>query len=65
MPPLTYSQKLWLLVADRETGTVSEPPPEWLIMQCHDLGLVTPGDTPGSWKLSAAGRAAQRELLKS
>ncbi|MCM8738748.1 hypothetical protein M5E06_32125 [Azospirillum sp. A1-3] len=64
MTSLTYSQKLWLLLADPTTGDVAEPPPQWLIEQCHDLGLVTPGSKPGSWTLSPAGRAAQRQLLQ-
>jgi len=45
-----------LLTADPDTGEVRAPGaevlPDWLLEECQDLGLVTPGEKPGVWKLS-------------
>jgi len=62
MPPdLTREQKLYVLTADPDTGELV-PAPEWLSEECHNLGLVTPGDRSGAWKLSPAGREVWRNL---
>jgi len=54
---------LWLLTADLETGQLSDAAPNWLVVDCHDRGLVTPGDRPGAWKLSQDGWDARTALL--
>ena len=58
---LTSTQKLWLLTADPNTGMLSGAP-EWLIGECHDLGLVTPGTRSGTWILTPAGRRVWQSL---
>ncbi|PWC48137.1 hypothetical protein TSA6c_17020 [Azospirillum sp. TSA6c] len=56
---LTQDQILCLLTADLDTGEICAQrdtiPPGWLLVECYDLGLVTPGESPGVWKLSPDG----------
>ncbi|QCO07428.1 hypothetical protein [Azospirillum argentinense] len=67
---LTQDQILLLLTADPGTGEVytqsAHAPcaaPEWLVVECHDRGLITPGDGPGRWRLSGDGWDAWNALL--
>lgn len=63
---LTRDQILLLLTAT-DTGEVQGASPletpEWLFAECHDLGLITPGNRPGVWKLSPDGWDARVALL--
>ncbi|MFC5358821.1 hypothetical protein, partial [Azospirillum himalayense] len=58
---LTREQILLLLTADPGSGEVYAP--DWLIEDCHDRGLITPGDGPGRWRLSGDGWDAWNALL--
>lgn len=64
---LSQDQILLLLTADPDTGEVCAMKPgwslEWLIEECQDLGLITPGDGPGRWRLSRDGWDAWNALL--
>lgn len=64
---LTQDQILLLLTADPETGHVCVAEPggslEWLIAECYDLGLINPGNGPGTWRLSRDGWDAWNALL--
>ncbi|TWA76869.1 hypothetical protein FBZ83_11710 [Azospirillum brasilense] len=67
---LTQDQIMLLLTADPGTGEVytqsADAPcaaPEWLVVECHDRGLITPGDGPGRWRLSPDGWDAWNALL--
>ncbi|WP_376967978.1 hypothetical protein ABNQ39_37020 (plasmid) [Azospirillum sp. A26] len=64
---LTRDQVMCVLTADPDTGEVRAPgaelPPDWLLEECQDLGLVTPGEKPCTWKLSPDGWDARVALL--
>lgn len=79
MPKLQYSsrtaalgylskpQALLILASDENTGIAggigNDDAPEWLIQECHDLGLITPGNHPNIWKLTQDGLDARAALL--
>lgn len=58
---LAADQALWLLTAHPDTWELSEAP-DWLIRECHALGLVRPGDRPGTWKKTAQAHEAVGEI---
>ncbi|WP_376957752.1 hypothetical protein ABNQ39_11525 [Azospirillum sp. A26] len=64
---LTQDQVLCLLAASPDTGEIcaQRDPilPGWLLVECYDLGLVMPGEEPGTWKLSPDGWDARIALL--
>ena len=62
LPPLTYDQKLWLLTAHPDRLDLSEDAPEWLIIECQDLGLIKRASQDGLWQLTDAGYAVWREM---
>lgn len=63
---LSQDQILCLLMAD-ESGDIHGPdpagPPDWLIIEMDDLGLIRPGHCPGAWRLSQDGWDARTALL--
>jgi hypothetical protein len=63
---LTRDQ-IFLLLTASDTGEIqgTAPPetPEWLFVECHNLGLITPGERPGVWKLTPDGWDARVALL--
>ncbi|TWA63532.1 hypothetical protein FBZ84_11055 [Azospirillum baldaniorum] len=59
---LTRESILFLLAADPGTGEAHTQSagtpcaaPEWLVVECHDRRLITPGNGPGRWYLSRDG----------
>ncbi|WP_376959623.1 hypothetical protein ABNQ39_06875 [Azospirillum sp. A26] len=63
---LSRDQILCLLTADAEDeiyGPDPAGPPDWLLIEMEDLGLIAPGHCPGAWKLSQDGRDARAALL--
>lgn len=62
---LSQDQILCLLTADAEGDVYPDGAeiPDWLIGECEDLGLVTPGHCPGVWRMTDDGRDARAALL--
>lgn len=60
---LSKAQIFCLMATDPMKGGLYPDTPEWVIEECRDLRLVTPGEMPGSWKLSPDGWDVWRALL--
>ncbi|WP_109490872.1 hypothetical protein [Azospirillum sp. TSA6c] len=62
---LSQDQILCLLTADADGDVYPESAeiPVWLVGECEDLGLMTPGHFPGVCRLTADGRDARAALL--
>lgn len=58
---LTRDQILAILTAHPDTLEIAEVP-EWLVLECVELGLVVRGPG-GAWKLTEAGYAERRSRL--
>lgn len=61
---LSSDAVLWIVAANRVTGSLSTAISLPVMRQCFDCGLIEPTGQMARWKLSAAGWSVRKLMLR-